>query len=98
MLKKSSSTIKKSLVETVNKKTLMKTNMITISLWDLEMEESILCSISPSQYLVLYLRKNLYFMKEQLKTVYEKIKVREIIYSSELYLLGMLLHLSNNYI
>lgn len=35
-------------------------------------------------YLVLYKKKSLYFIKEQLKTVYEKIKVRAIIYSSEL--------------
>lgn len=61
----------------------MKTN-ITISLWDLKVEECIVFYIPLSILTWSYIKKSLYFIKEQLKTVYEKIKVRAIIYSSEL--------------
>lgn len=46
----------------------MRTNMITISLWDLEVEESVLCSISPvNTYLVLFKKNKSVLYKRAIK-------------------------------
>lgn len=64
----------------------MKTNMIIITFRGFRdgREYTVFCIpllILTWSYLK---KKNLYFIKEQLKIVYEKIEVREIIYFSEL--------------